>query len=178
MYYSAVFKADSFECLYLSKFNSNNWAWFFCCCFRTSTLQKSSSLSSLRKEASEVVGLVSYLLAHRCDTSVVALWVLCCLLRNSESKQGSLWHVMAVLTCMWHLPRSVKEEICSWKHWWVFFPLCMRLLPEALLLCFCSDNEVGLFYLICFSDLRQEKSNSHHHFLPVFKVNNFERPCN
>ncbi|NWZ40550.1 LIPB1 protein, partial [Brachypodius atriceps] len=30
--------------------------WFFCCCFRTSTLQKSSSLSSLRKEASEVVG--------------------------------------------------------------------------------------------------------------------------
>ncbi|NWS34173.1 LIPB1 protein, partial [Polioptila caerulea] len=27
----------------------------FCCCFRTSTLQKSSSLSSLRKEASEVV---------------------------------------------------------------------------------------------------------------------------
>ncbi|NWZ62180.1 LIPB1 protein, partial [Acrocephalus arundinaceus] len=28
-----------------------------CCCFRTSTLQKSSSLSSLRREASEVVGL-------------------------------------------------------------------------------------------------------------------------
>ncbi|NWI75450.1 LIPB1 protein, partial [Dryoscopus gambensis] len=32
--------------------------WFLCCCFRTSSLQKSSSLSSLRKEASEVVGLV------------------------------------------------------------------------------------------------------------------------
>ncbi|NXI28083.1 LIPB1 protein, partial [Sterrhoptilus dennistouni] len=32
-------------------------SWFLCCCFRTSTLQKSSSLSSLRKEASEVVGL-------------------------------------------------------------------------------------------------------------------------
>ncbi|NXH59462.1 LIPB1 protein, partial [Rhabdornis inornatus] len=30
-------------------------SWFLCCCFRTSTLQKSSSLSSLRKEASEVV---------------------------------------------------------------------------------------------------------------------------
>uniref|UniRef100_A0A8C3TYC9 PPFIA binding protein 1 n=1 Tax=Catharus ustulatus TaxID=91951 RepID=A0A8C3TYC9_CATUS len=33
------------------------FSWFLCCCFRTSTLQKSSSLSSLRKEASEVVGL-------------------------------------------------------------------------------------------------------------------------
>ncbi|NXY37360.1 LIPB1 protein, partial [Pomatorhinus ruficollis] len=32
-------------------------SWFLFCCFRTSTLQKSSSLSSLRKEASEVVGL-------------------------------------------------------------------------------------------------------------------------
>ncbi|NXU01843.1 LIPB1 protein, partial [Buphagus erythrorhynchus] len=32
-------------------------SWFLCCCFRTSPLQKSSSLSSLRKEASEVVGL-------------------------------------------------------------------------------------------------------------------------
>ncbi|NWY71632.1 LIPB1 protein, partial [Erithacus rubecula] len=32
-------------------------SWFLCCCFRISTLQKSSSLSSLRKEASEVVGL-------------------------------------------------------------------------------------------------------------------------
>ncbi|NWW36404.1 LIPB1 protein, partial [Panurus biarmicus] len=32
-------------------------SWFLCYCFRTSTLQKSSSLSSLRKEASEVVGL-------------------------------------------------------------------------------------------------------------------------
>ncbi|NXR29106.1 LIPB1 protein, partial [Cinclus mexicanus] len=32
-------------------------SWFLCCYFRTSTLQKSSSLSSLRKEASEVVGL-------------------------------------------------------------------------------------------------------------------------
>ncbi|NXY61323.1 LIPB1 protein, partial [Callaeas wilsoni] len=30
---------------------------FLCCCFRTSSLQKSSSLSSLRKETSEVVGL-------------------------------------------------------------------------------------------------------------------------
>ncbi|NXS26889.1 LIPB1 protein, partial [Pomatostomus ruficeps] len=30
-------------------------SWFLCCCFRTSSLQKSSSLSSLRKEASEVV---------------------------------------------------------------------------------------------------------------------------
>ncbi|NWU35500.1 LIPB1 protein, partial [Hylia prasina] len=29
-------------------------SWFLCCCFRTSTLQKSSSLSSLRKEASEM----------------------------------------------------------------------------------------------------------------------------
>ncbi|NWR09599.1 LIPB1 protein, partial [Paradoxornis webbianus] len=29
-------------------------SWFLCCCFRTSTLQKSSSLSSLRKETSEV----------------------------------------------------------------------------------------------------------------------------
>ncbi|NWZ01986.1 LIPB1 protein, partial [Loxia curvirostra] len=32
-------------------------SWFLCYCFRISTLQKSSSLSSLRKEASEVVGL-------------------------------------------------------------------------------------------------------------------------
>ncbi|NXO87550.1 LIPB1 protein, partial [Sitta europaea] len=32
------------------------FTWVLCCCFRTSTLQKSSSLSSLRKEASEVVG--------------------------------------------------------------------------------------------------------------------------
>ncbi|NXR50722.1 LIPB1 protein, partial [Hippolais icterina] len=38
----------------MSKFNSNNWACVLCCCFRTSTLQKSSSLSSLRREASEV----------------------------------------------------------------------------------------------------------------------------
>ncbi|NXT61821.1 LIPB1 protein, partial [Chaetops frenatus] len=32
-------------------------SWVLCCCFRTSSLQKSSSLSSLRKEASEMVGL-------------------------------------------------------------------------------------------------------------------------
>ncbi|NXF07728.1 LIPB1 protein, partial [Smithornis capensis] len=32
-------------------------SWFSCCCSRTSLLQKSSSLSSLRKEASEGVGL-------------------------------------------------------------------------------------------------------------------------
>ncbi|NXO31855.1 LIPB1 protein, partial [Cisticola juncidis] len=32
-------------------------SWFSCCCFRTSTLQKSSSLSSLRKEASEMAKL-------------------------------------------------------------------------------------------------------------------------
>ncbi|KAF1478846.1 Liprin-beta-1, partial [Eudyptula minor novaehollandiae] len=38
-------------------FNCNNFTWFLCCCFRTSSLQKSSSLSSLRKETSEVVGL-------------------------------------------------------------------------------------------------------------------------
>ncbi|NXQ60426.1 LIPB1 protein, partial [Anthoscopus minutus] len=31
------------------------YAWFLCCCFRTFTLQKSSSLNSLRKESSEVV---------------------------------------------------------------------------------------------------------------------------
>ncbi|NXV12690.1 LIPB1 protein, partial [Cepphus grylle] len=42
---------------YRSKLNSSNLAWFLCCCFRTSSLQKSSSLSSLRKETSEVVGL-------------------------------------------------------------------------------------------------------------------------
>ncbi|NWT45388.1 LIPB1 protein, partial [Chroicocephalus maculipennis] len=42
---------------YCSKFNSSNLAWFSCCCFRTSSLQKSSSLSSLRKETSEAVGL-------------------------------------------------------------------------------------------------------------------------
>ncbi|NXN40871.1 LIPB1 protein, partial [Rhinoptilus africanus] len=42
----------------ISKFNSSNLAWFLCCCFRTSSLQKSSSLSSLRKQTSEVVGLV------------------------------------------------------------------------------------------------------------------------
>ncbi|NXL60411.1 LIPB1 protein, partial [Chordeiles acutipennis] len=34
-----------------------NLTWFLCYCFRTSSLQKSSSLSSLRKETSEVVGL-------------------------------------------------------------------------------------------------------------------------
>ncbi|KAF1592258.1 UNVERIFIED_CONTAM: Liprin-beta-1, partial [Eudyptes robustus] len=38
-------------------FNCNNFTWFLCCCFRTSLLQKSSSLSSLRKETSEAVGL-------------------------------------------------------------------------------------------------------------------------
>ncbi|KAF1500067.1 Liprin-beta-1, partial [Eudyptes chrysocome] len=38
-------------------FNCNNFTWFLCCCFRTSSLQKSSSLSSLRKETSEAVGL-------------------------------------------------------------------------------------------------------------------------
>ncbi|NWX73092.1 LIPB1 protein, partial [Alca torda] len=42
----------------ISKFNSSNLAWFLCCCFRTSSLHKSSSLSSLRKETSEAVGLV------------------------------------------------------------------------------------------------------------------------
>ncbi|NXN61345.1 LIPB1 protein, partial [Rynchops niger] len=42
----------------ISKFNSSNLAWFLCCCSRTSSLQKSSSLSSLRKETSEAVGLV------------------------------------------------------------------------------------------------------------------------
>ncbi|NXW36295.1 LIPB1 protein, partial [Phaetusa simplex] len=41
----------------ISKFNYSNFAWFLCCCFRTSSLQKSSSLSSLRKETSEAVGL-------------------------------------------------------------------------------------------------------------------------
>ncbi|NXG83851.1 LIPB1 protein, partial [Stercorarius parasiticus] len=41
---------------YRSKFNSGNLTWFLCC-FRTSSLQKSSSLSSLRKETSEAVGL-------------------------------------------------------------------------------------------------------------------------
>ncbi|NXK78806.1 LIPB1 protein, partial [Amazona guildingii] len=35
--------------------NSIPVTWFFCCCFRTSSLQKSSSLSSLRKEISEAV---------------------------------------------------------------------------------------------------------------------------
>ncbi|NXV29224.1 LIPB1 protein, partial [Rissa tridactyla] len=45
-----------FFMFYCSKFNSSNLAWFLCCCFRTS-LQKSSSLSSLRKETSEAVGL-------------------------------------------------------------------------------------------------------------------------
>ncbi|NXK02109.1 LIPB1 protein, partial [Herpetotheres cachinnans] len=44
-------------CVYLGKFNSSNLAWFLCHCFRTSSLQKSSSLSSLRKETSEAVGL-------------------------------------------------------------------------------------------------------------------------
>ncbi|NWW54605.1 LIPB1 protein, partial [Pedionomus torquatus] len=34
-----------------------NLAWFLCHCFRNSSLQKSSSLSSLRKETSEAVGL-------------------------------------------------------------------------------------------------------------------------
>ncbi|KAF1613722.1 UNVERIFIED_CONTAM: Liprin-beta-1, partial [Eudyptes pachyrhynchus] len=38
-------------------FNCNNFTWVLCCCFRTSLLQKSSSLSSLRKETSEAVGL-------------------------------------------------------------------------------------------------------------------------
>ncbi|KFV64019.1 Liprin-beta-1, partial [Dryobates pubescens] len=33
----------------------SNLAWFLCCCFRISSLQKSSSLSSLRKETSEAV---------------------------------------------------------------------------------------------------------------------------
>ncbi|NXS90741.1 LIPB1 protein, partial [Jacana jacana] len=42
----------------MSKFNSCNLACFLCHCFRNSSLQKSSSLSSLRKETSEVVGLV------------------------------------------------------------------------------------------------------------------------
>ncbi|KAF1486716.1 Liprin-beta-1, partial [Pygoscelis antarcticus] len=36
---------------------SVNFTWFLCCCFRSSSLQKSSSLSSLRKETSEAVGL-------------------------------------------------------------------------------------------------------------------------
>ncbi|NXP14400.1 LIPB1 protein, partial [Thinocorus orbignyianus] len=36
----------------------SNLAWVLCHCFRNSSLQKSSSLSSLRKETSEVVGLV------------------------------------------------------------------------------------------------------------------------
>lgn len=72
----------------------------------------------------------------------------------------------------------LKEKICPWKQRCFFCPLCMRLLLETLLLCFSSDNEVRFFYWICFSDLRQEKHNSHHHFLPVFKVNNFGRPCN
>ncbi|KFQ14164.1 Liprin-beta-1 [Leptosomus discolor] len=40
--------------VYLSKFSSSNLA----CRFRTSSLQKSSSLSSLRKEPSEAVGLI------------------------------------------------------------------------------------------------------------------------
>jgi len=62
MYYTAFFKADSWECVYLSKINSSNLAWVLCCCFRTSSLQKSSSLSSLRKETSETVGLGSYFL--------------------------------------------------------------------------------------------------------------------
>ncbi|KFQ96971.1 Liprin-beta-1, partial [Nipponia nippon] len=38
----------------------SNFAWFLCCCFRTSSLQKSSSLSSLRKETSEAVGLLQF----------------------------------------------------------------------------------------------------------------------
>ncbi|NXJ77667.1 LIPB1 protein, partial [Trogon melanurus] len=46
-----------FHCVYLSKFSSINLTLFLCHCFRTSLLQKSSSLSSLRKETSEVVGL-------------------------------------------------------------------------------------------------------------------------
>ncbi|NXV48020.1 LIPB1 protein, partial [Uria aalge] len=42
---------------YRSTFNSSNLAWFLCCCFRTTSLHKSSSLSSLRKETSKAVGL-------------------------------------------------------------------------------------------------------------------------
>lgn len=180
MYYNAVFKADFFECLYLSKFNSNNWAWFLCYCFRISTLQKSSSLSSLRKEASDVVGLVSYFLPSPC----IWVWHLCCDPLGVVLPSEKFW-VRAPCGMCWQWSHTcdifhilLKKKSWPWKHRCFSFPLCMRLLPETLLLCFCPENEVGFFYWICLSDLREEKNNSHHHFLPVFKVNNFGRPCN
>ncbi|NXY81077.1 LIPB1 protein, partial [Alcedo cyanopectus] len=44
-----------FHTVYPDKWNSHNLAWLLCCCFRSSSLQKSSSLRSLRRETAEAV---------------------------------------------------------------------------------------------------------------------------
>lgn len=124
MYYNAVSKADSFECLYLSELKPS-LSFVFMLLFQNfhiAEVQQSEQFEERGIWSGRFGLLLPPISLHIGVTSLLwPLWVLCCLLRNSESEQGSLWHVLTMVTHMWHLPHSSKEENLSLKNTGAFF---------------------------------------------------------